>query len=325
MNSKLKKALLFVTLFLMLTPFASAGILEDFGSGVSNFFGGVASTVSNVVNDFIVQPVSNFFSGISSFFGGLINAVTGGGTTPAPSPDAGTSGAPSGYNQMNGTGDGDEVGGGNSDIYSDTDGDIPVYIKNNIRTTNIKEVGFSQLELSNLYIETLLKNDEVVSGIYVNIFNELSNIGSKSGNTKFRTEIDCIHADDLTGNYQANYETEIRTEWKYTGDLDPGSVSSMVTIWFVPKEKYIYGGKCKITTEIADNVRRTNIVENVLCRVYYWATGDSTEDCSTTSTDKEEIVETRGETKLEKEFVIMPRVPKLKGTLSQDFDPFGFE
>jgi hypothetical protein len=290
--------------FALVAPFAHAGFFSNIWSNpITNFI------------DAVTAPIQNFFGGVANAVSNIISPSTPSKPSPStPTPSGGTNGsAPSGYTPIGGTGIGTSTGGGWTGNNT-----IPTYVKYDKTFVNIKEVGFSDLELTNLYIETVLPDNKVMADNYVNIFHEISNIGSQPGSVKWRTDVSCYAITDPAGNSNTTYEVVQRTDWIQSRDLTPGSVNSFLTSWYVPKEKYQWGGHCKVSSEIADNVRRTNLVENVFCSIISWVTGETTQDCSTT-TENKTTVETRGNTKKTTEFDIEAQIPRLRGTLGNDF------
>lgn len=321
------KTLALIFCILLILPAANAGFFTGlFGSNpITGFVDSITAPVQNFVGG-VVQAASNFVGGLvqgaSNAVGGIIGAITG--STPRPPGGGGGGGGgagplnPPGYSPWGGSG----IGGGVEGQIET--GDQPLrYVKRNTSYRSVTEIGFSHIQLSNLYIDTFLPHDDVYSGMYVNIFAELTNLGSKPGTTRVRNQVDCYKR-DITGLKVSDYEVEFRTDWIEEGELEAGSVNSYLYVWFVPLEKYENGGHCKVTAEISDNVRRTNVIENVLCSIFSWATGAVTQDCTTTS-EKEITVETRGQTIKELEFDIKPRVPELSGVITQDFNPWEFK
>lgn len=280
---------------------AVGGFVDGVGRAVVNVVSAVVSTVSNVVNDVV--------TGIS---GGAISQSQDRLPDTPPPNNFPAGNPPVGYNNIS-RDRGIDVTGAPKNYVS--------YFKRNTSFTEIREVGFSQLNLTNVYKDTLLENDEVIAGLYLNIFHEITNIGSTPGQTLWRVQMDCYKIEDVVGNFTENYETELRTDWIESGFLDPGSINSFLTIFYVPEEKYKFGGHCRLKSELAENFRKTNIVENFFCTIFTWANGDTTEDCSTT-TETEELIETRGETEIEIEFDIKPRLPGLGGAISTNVSPF---
>jgi len=310
MNQEFKKLVSLCFVFLIMAPAVHADIFSDIGGTVGGFFNSVANIASPVIGA-ITNTIGGFISGVTSFFTG--------GTTQPTAPQISVPGdvPPGGYSSLDlGDSTGGPIGGSLGGYY-------PTYVSKNVEYVNVKEVGFSHLELTALYHKTIIENDVVIAGNYVQVFNEITNIGSMVGTTKWQTEIKCF-ARDIAGNKVSNYKTVFRTDWIESGDLAPGSVNSFLFIWSVPEPKYNFGGECLVNSEISDNVRNTTIIENIFCTIISWASGDTTQDCSTTQEQKD-VIETRGKTELAHSFVIAPRRPMLYGSISTGIGVQAFE
>lgn len=306
------------TIFFLILSTAHAGFFSDFfgTNPITDFVDLVTAPAQSFVGTIIGAVAS-----IPATVGNVITSIVSPQPAPPttiptgeifPSADRAGGVAPSNYNSWNPSGSIGSQIGSNTTAYSSTNGIIPVYKENKTRFVEIKETGFSQLELTNLILDTASENDEVLSGTYVHIFHEISNIGSEPGNTKWQHQIECYPYFGPARNFVPIYQVEQRTEWITSGTLGGGTSNSFLTVWFVPSEKYLWGGKCKVKSELSENVRIANFVENLFCTVITWSSGETTEDCSTVTEPGEDIVKTKGAVLKEIEFDILPRVPKLR-------------
>lgn len=315
MSLTTKKAFLVFFILISLSANVHADFFGDIVNGVGNFINDAITTVVNVVSSF-VAPIVNAVSSVWNFVNNVVSsavssatAVVTGGGAPTPRPPQGGSGGS--WEGWGGTGGGGGGGG-------DEDGSGQTYYYTTQSSTREIKATFAQLELTNLYYETIVEDNKVYSGVWVFIYSEITNVGSDTGNTKFRIKMDCRNSPDISRGYLTPYESVMDTEWMTSGELKGGRIKFFNTQWRVPKEKYQYGGDCKVKAEVKENVRKTTIIENVFCTIITWITGDTSTDCTTTKDTSEEVL-TMGETERDLVFNIEPSFPKLGGKINVEF------
>lgn len=326
MNRQLQAAF-FTIMLLAFTPFAHASLLGDIAGGVSNAVSGIVNTVSNVVNSAVkfVQNVVNWGN-----FLNFVNSPAAQQYSPTVQTPNGSSAQQQEQNARNSIGcTGSSCSGVNSQTAQGDSQPTNTY-QQTYRTSSYVSAPklisdeFSEVTIASLEVTTTAPSGKYFSGTYWGVSTHLVNQGNKEGVTDYRFKLEC-KKQNITGAFTGGYETIKTLDWiPIKDELPPSYDAPISTTFWVEKDPLQYGGHCKFTAELQNNVQykkvtqqTKTIIDQFFDLVVGWITTTRTEalppkieeGVKTGSYLNSDVTITKSV-----EFDVEPRTPELEGS-----------